>query len=55
MLGFDFKLDSMGIILGWTYQNGMFYDFEYFDNFIKSEPNLKQIEISGKNWNIFSA
>lgn len=46
MVGFDFPLDSKGIILGWSHQNGIFYDFEYFDNIFKSAPNIKLIEMN---------
>jgi len=45
MVGFDFPLDSKGIILGWTNQNGMFYNFEYFDNVFEGDPYIRLIDL----------
>lgn len=45
MIGFDFTFDSKGLVLGWINNDGMFYNFEYFDNLFKGDPNIKLIEI----------
>lgn len=45
MIGFDFTLDSKGLVLGWINDDDMFYNFEYFDNLVKVDNNIKIIDI----------
>lgn len=44
VFGEDFNLETEGVVLGWSYNNEVLCNFEYFDNVFEGDPYIRLID-----------